>query len=192
MPSSTHAPSSGIRPSSTNTNTSDRGSCSYLSGTWRGASLRGHRVVGRPVVLDAVALWEEDIEAHGLESVRKFEVEAPLSLREQWSCEVDQHVSTSSENQTGHRVSTRGYVGHPVPAIQGSSGPSAVLPPAAPGRRAQSILRRRRGRPQPNERLPGPQGWGSDGGRSGSSRPEPCRPHRSRAPSPPEGRRHTP
>src|SRR5215208_6648266 len=132
------------------------------------------------------------LEANGLEPVRKFEVEAPLSLRDQWSCEVDQHVTTGSENQTGHIASTPGCGGHPVPASQGSSGPSAVLPPAAPGRRARSILRRRRGGPLPNERLPGPQVWGSDRDRSSSSRPGPCCRHRSRAPSRPEGRRHSP
>src|SRR5215203_5292613 len=113
--------------------------------------LGGHRVVGRPVALDAVALREEDIEAHGHESVRKFEVEAPLSFREQWSCEVDQHVSTNFETQTVHRASTPGHGGHPVPASQGSSGPSAALPPAAPGQRARSTLQRRRSRPKPSD-----------------------------------------
>ena len=52
--------------------------------------LGGHRIVGRPVALGAVALREEDIEAKGLEPVSEFEVEAPLGLREQWPCEVDQ------------------------------------------------------------------------------------------------------
>src|SRR5215216_1249261 len=186
MPSSTHAPSSGTRPSSTNTSASRILVLSRWNTAWRLSS----GVVGRPVALDA--LREEDIEANDLEPVREFEVGASLSLREQWSCEVDQLVSTSSENQTDHRASTPAHGGQPVPAIQGSSGPSAVPPPAAPGQRARSTLRRRRGRPRPSERLPGPQGWGSDRDRSSSSRPEPCRRLRSRVPSRPEGRLHSP
>src|SRR5215208_8477999 len=93
MPSSTHAPSSGTRPSSTNRNTSASRILvlSRWNMAWRRSS-GGHRVVGRSVALDAVALREEDIEAKGLKPLRKPEVEAPLSLREQWSCEVDQHT----------------------------------------------------------------------------------------------------
>ena len=81
---------------------------------WRRSS-GGHLIVGRPIALGAVALREEDIETKGLEPVREFEVEAPLGLREQWSCEVDPHASTRSGNQRGHRARLQDMMGIQFP-----------------------------------------------------------------------------
>src|SRR5918997_2565522 len=110
MPSSTHAPSSGTCPSSTNRKTS--ASRILVLSRWNMARRRSSGViVGRPIALDTVPLREENVEAKGLKPVRKPEVEAPLSLREQWSRQVDQQArhlrrmaSTNSENRTDHRA----------------------------------------------------------------------------------------